>query len=236
MKGSDKRILPGRMETFTFANWKLLVMEIASLRQDYQKFMLLEKDLPKSPFEQFEKWFEQAHSEEELEANAMVLSTVSSEGWPHGRIVLLKGLDHGLVFFTNYNSEKGKDLEHSSKASLTFWWPKAERPVRVSGIVEKTSREESDSYFQSRPKASQAGAIASAQSQHIPDRTILDEVFEKLLQTPESELLIRPENWGGYRLIPSYFEFWQGRSNRMHDRLFYELEGNESWNIGRLSP
>lgn len=210
-------------------------MEIASLRQDYQKFMLLEKDLPKSPFEQFEKWFEQAHSEEDIEVNAMVLSTVSSEGWPHGRVVLLKGLDHGLVFFTNYDSEKGKDLEHSTKASVTFWWPKAERQIRVLGVVDKTTVEESDSYFQSRPRPSQAGAITSAQSQAIADRTSLEEAYEKLLQAPESVLLIRPENWGGYRLIPSYFEFWQGRSSRLHDRLFYKLEEGE-WKTGRLSP
>lgn len=210
-------------------------MEIASLRQDYQKFMLLEKDLPKSPLEQFEKWFEQAHKEEDIEANAMVLSTVSAEGWPHGRVVLLKGLDRGLVFFTNYDSEKGKDLEHSHKASVTFWWPKAERQVRVLGEVEKTSVEESDTYFQSRPRASQVGAIVSAQSQPVSGRSSLDEAYEKLLKAIESELFIRPQNWGGYRLIPSYFEFWQGRSSRMHDRLFYRLEEGK-WKTGRLSP
>ena len=223
------------METFTFANWKLLVMEIASLRQDYQKFMLLEKDLPKSPFEQFEKWFEQAHSEEDIETNAMILSTVSPEGWPHGRVVLLKGLDNGFVFFTNYDSEKGRELEDNPRASLTFWWPKGERQVRVSGKVSKTSEEESDSYFQSRPRSSQAGAIASNQSHPIPDRQTMDELYEKLLQTPESESFVRPVNWGGYRLIPSWFEFWQGRASRMHDRLFYKLDEGE-WKTGRLSP
>lgn len=210
-------------------------MEIASLRQDYQKFQLLEKDLPKSPFEQFENWFQQARNEEDIEANAMVLSTVSAGGQPDGRVVLLKGLDSGFVFFTNYDSKKGKELEQNPMAALTFWWPKAERQVRVSGMVEKVRSEESDAYFSSRPRASQAGAIASAQSKPIAGRETLDSRYNELLQSPESEIFIRPEQWGGYRLTPHYFEFWQGRASRMHDRLYYRKEGDE-WTIGRLSP
>ena len=208
-------------------------MEIASLRQDYQKFQLLEKDLPESPFSLFATWFEEARKEEVQEANGMVLSTVDHNGWPNARVVLLKGVDHGFVFYTNYLSHKGQDLAHNPVAALTFWWPKAERQVRIRGEVEKTSAQESDEYFASRPEASRAGAIASHQSQVLTTREELENRYQHLLDGGKP--FKRPEHWGGYRVLPTYMEFWQGRQSRMHDRLFYQKVAS-GWKTGRLSP
>jgi pyridoxamine 5'-phosphate oxidase len=211
-------------------------MKFAHLRQDYQKHQLLESDLTESPFDFFHAWFDEAHKSNEAEANAMVLSTIGIDGFPNGRVVLLKELDHGFVWFTNYASEKGKELAIEPKAALTFFWPWLERQVRVRGIVEKISVQESEAYFHQRPFPSQAGAIASYQSEILPDREALDKRFEELMQKENLQSLQKPENWGGYRLIPHWFEFWQGRSSRLHDRLFYTLNESGKWNTGRLSP
>lgn len=214
----------------------ITAMKYAHLRQDYQKDFLSESDLTVSPFDFFHQWFQEALKGNESEANAMILSTLGLDGLPNGRVVLLKELDHGFVWFTNYESEKGRELEANPKAALTFFWPWLERQVRVRGIVEKVSVEESEAYFKQRPFASQAGAIASSQSEIIPNRDELDARFEEILARGESVHLMKPVNWGGYRLIPQWFEFWQGRSNRLHDRLFYSLQADGSWKTGRMSP
>jgi len=211
-------------------------MKYGNLREEYKHATLLETDLLKNPFDMFEKWFEEAKTTDPKDANAMVLSSVSAEGWPNGRVVLLKGFDTGFVWFTNYLSQKAKDLEAHPKASLTFWWPKLERQVRIMGTVAKTSPEESDDYFFSRPFGSQAGAIASIQSSIIEGRSDLEERYEKLLALSGEASFQRPEHWGGYRLIPHSFEFWQGRESRLHDRLCYWAKDGGEWATGRLSP
>jgi pyridoxamine 5'-phosphate oxidase len=210
-------------------------MKYAEVRKEYLTFTLLEKDLKASPFDLFEAWFDQALEDDPANANAMVLSTLNAEGWPQGRVVLLKGVDHGFVWFTNYQSAKGRDLDFLPKASLTFWWPGPARQVRVYGPVEKISEDESVSYFQSRPRGSQAGALVSIQSSLLPNREELDRRFENLMNTPENEPFTKPSYWGGYRLLPEYFEFWQGRESRLHDRLFYK-KTTDGWDTGRLSP
>ena len=211
-------------------------MKYAGLREEYKKATLLESDLLESPFEMFEKWFDQAMSEDPKDANAMVLSTINPEGWPQGRVVLLKGVDSGFVWFTNYESQKAKDLNSNPKASLTFWWPASARQIRITGAVEKISDSESDEYFISRPKGSQAGAIASRQSSQIENRSGIEEEYNRLMAQPDSVSFQRPASWGGFRLIPQYFEFWQGRESRLHDRLFYKLANGHKWETGRLSP
>lgn len=169
------------------------------------------------------------------EPTAMTLSTCNAHYRPSSRIVLLKGLDEGLVFFTNYESKKGASIVENPFAAALFFWPELERQVRIEGKVAKVSAEESDKYFYSRPKASQIGAIVSPQSKIISSRNDLDSMFEKALADYENKEVKRPDNWGGYRIIPEYFEFWQGRSGRLHDRLFYQRENN-GWTKGRLAP
>ena len=188
------------------------------------------------PLIQFKKWMAEAIKAEALEPNAMCLSTLGEDGFPNARIVLLKDLDDGFVFFTNYQSRKGIELENYPKASLTFFWPEIERQVRVIGNVTKISTEQSDAYFLSRPYSSQLGAWASPQSQEISGREILDslqtEVEKKFLESP----ITRPPHWGGYRLLPHRVEFWQGRPSRLHDRLCFDREGTSDWKIRRLAP
>jgi pyridoxamine-phosphate oxidase len=209
-------------------------MNLKDLRQEYRGAELLEKNCPPDPFDLFRTWFREALDCIEGDVNAMVLSTASKEGIPDARVVLLKDLDHGFVWFSNYGSTKGSQLEANPLAALTFWWEAFSRQVRVKGKVEKVSAAESDAYFLSRPASSRAGAIASAQSSIIPGRAALDKRYQELADLPE-ELLQRPENWGGFRLIPDYLEFWQGRESRMHDRIFYR-KSSEGWTKGRLSP
>jgi len=189
-----------------------------------------------NPLLQFKKWMAEAIKAEALEPNAMCLSTLGEDGFPNARIVLLKDLDEGFVFFTNYQSRKGIELEKHSKASLTFFWPEIERQVRVMGNVTKISSEQSEAYFLSRPYSSQIGAWASPQSQEISGREILDslqtEVEKKFLESP----ITRPPHWGGYRLLPHRIEFWQGRPSRLHDRLCFDKEGSSDWKVRRLAP
>jgi len=211
-------------------------MKYGNLREEYKHATLLETDLLQNPFEMFEKWFEEAKSVDPKDANAMVLSSTSVDGWPNGRVVLLKGFDTGFVWFTNYLSQKAQDLDANPKASLTFWWPKLERQVRITGSVSKTSESESDQYFLSRPIGSQAGAIASLQSSVIKGRSDLEARYAEIFAHASEEPLKRPEHWGGYRLLPHYFEFWQGRESRLHDRLCYWLKDGKEWETGRLSP
>ncbi len=210
-------------------------MNIASIRKDYSLKSLDINDVNSNPLEQFHKWLQEAIKAEVLEVNAMTLSTIGLDGVPHGRIVLLKELDHGFVFFTNYQSQKGKELEANSKASLTFFWPELERQVRIIGEVGKVSQQESDEYFFSRPIGSQIGAWTSPQSEKISSREELNERLLSFQTKFEKEKISRPPHWGGYRLIPSKMEYWQGRPSRLHDRLQYELEDGK-WSIARLAP
>jgi pyridoxamine 5'-phosphate oxidase len=212
-------------------------ISIADLRKNYTQGGLLESSASLDPFEQFRHWFTEAVSSEILEPNAMTLATINEEGKPSARIVLLKNLDdQGFTFFTNYDSNKGKNLEKNPWVSLVFLWGELERQVRIEGKVEKINPEESDKYFNSRPIGSQLGAWASNQSQVIPNREVLDIKLKEVTQKYEGKVLPRPQHWGGFRVIPNLIEFWQGRENRLHDRLCYTLQDNQQWKRERLSP
>lgn len=211
-------------------------MKLADIRIDYTLKSLDEKDVNASPIDQFKIWVEEAHQSKVHEWNAMNLSTVRPDGRPNSRVVLLKDVDTGLVFFTNYNSAKGKELAYNPYAAITFFWPVLERQVRFMGKVSKITTEESDEYYFSRPFASQIGAWASPQSEVIENRTYLEENEAKLLNQIDEKTITRPEHWGGYRLIPEEVEFWQGRSSRLHDRIQYLIQEDGSWKIQRLAP
>lgn len=213
-------------------------LNLKDLRQDYRSSSLLEEDIEKTPLKQFEKWFKDALKAEILEPNAMTLATASKEGIPSARIVLLKDYDEdGFTFFTNYSSNKGQQLAENPFAALVFFWGDLERQIRIEGVIEKISIHESTSYYHSRPKGSQLGAWASPQSSVIPNRTFLELNLKKLEEQYKNEEIIpKPDFWGGYRLIPNLIEFWQGRSNRLHDRIVYKRQKDESWTIERLAP
>lgn len=209
---------------------------VAALRCDYRLQALLETEVEADPIRQFQHWLEQALAAELPEPNAMTLATVDAEGKPSARMVLLKGFDsRGFVFYTNYLSRKGRDLSQTPWAALVFWWAELERQVRIEGQVVKVSDQETHAYFESRPRGSQLGAWASEQSQVITDRTVLEQRLQDLEQQYQDQPIPRPPHWGGYRLHPHQIEFWQGRPNRLHDRLCYRQDG-EQWTIERLSP
>jgi pyridoxamine 5'-phosphate oxidase len=210
---------------------------IADIRKNYSQKTLSENDVESDPVKQFDRWWKEAVASEIDEVNAMTLATASADGFPSARIVLLKDLSvDGFSFFTNYNSFKGQQLAENPKACLVFFWKELERQVRITGLIEKLSDEKSNEYFQSRPEGSRIGAIASPQSQVIPDRTWLDEHYQKLEQELKNTTMQRPTHWGGYLLKPVIIEFWQGRPSRLHDRIQYTLEENGSWKIERLAP
>jgi pyridoxamine 5'-phosphate oxidase len=212
-------------------------MNLAAIRKDYSLQSLEINQVALDPFTQFRQWLNDALKAEVLEVNAMCLSTVGKDGFPNSRIVLLKELDSGFVFFTNYESAKGKELEAHPKASLTFFWAEIERQVRVVGTVSKVSTEESDAYFLSRPYGSQLGAWASPQSQVIDTREVIENKQKELDKKFNESEMVRPPHWGGYRLIPNRIEFWQGRPSRLHDRICYEKDlATNSWNLVRLAP
>ena len=212
-------------------------MSIADIRKDYKQHSLNEADVAADPFTQFQQWWDQAIASEIDEVNAMTLATASNDGIPSARIVLLKGFSSkGFTFFTNYNSYKGKQLDENPKACLVFFWKELERQVRITGLIEKVSAAESDEYFNSRPQNSRIGAIASPQSEVIKDRSWLEERENELKQKFEQLPIQRPAHWGGYRVVPINFEFWQGRPGRLHDRIFYELQQDGGWTIQRLAP
>jgi len=210
---------------------------IADLRQNYTLAGLSEAELNSDPIAQFNVWFQQALDADLLEPNAMTIATATPDGKPTARIVLLKGVDQrGFVFYTNYESQKGQQLIANPYAALVFLWDKLERQIRIEGKVVKLDREESAAYFHSRPKASQLGAWASAQSRVIPNREVLEQKLEDLQTQYKDETVPIPEHWGGFRVVPNRIEFWQGRPSRLHDRLVYDLKDDHSWQIQRLSP
>ena len=213
-----------------------LTHNLADLRQHYTKGGLEEHQIPDSPFTLFNEWFKQAGELGVLEPNAMVLSTVSADNKPSSRVVLLKGIeDEGFIFYTNYESRKGKELEFNPYISILFFWPEAERQIRIEGKVSKISTESSKEYFVSRPRESQLGAWASAQSSIIQGRHSIEESYQQCLAQYEGKDIPLPDFWGGYIIHPSSFEFWQGRPSRLHDRMKYTKE-QDSWLIVRLSP
>jgi pyridoxamine 5'-phosphate oxidase len=212
-----------------------MTSDLASMRKNYTRATLDERQANPDPFVQFQGWLDDAtHLMSVLEANAMVLATVDAHGLPSARTVLLKGSDpQGLVFYTNYESRKGRDIAVNPAVALVFTWQPLERQVRISGTATRVSAEESDAYFASRPLGSQVGAVASPQSEPVPDRAWLEERFERAAaqETP----IVRPAHWGGYRVEPVMFEFWQGRPNRLHDRLRYDRTPH-GWELIRLAP
>ena len=209
---------------------------IANIRSDYRLSSLSEDDISDTPGVQFQKWLNEAIESEISEVNAMTLATCNKEGRPDARIVLLKGLvEEGYMFFTNYDSRKGKELSENPFACLVFFWKELERQVRIEGSVSKVSGAESDEYFTKRPMASRISAWSSPQSEVIGDRKILETNVSKYEQEFRDGNVPRPPNWGGYILSPSVVEFWQGRRNRLHDRIRYTSAGT-SWTIERLAP
>lgn len=212
------------------------VVTLADLRKDYSLAGLNETDVARDPFRQFEKWFQEAEAAKIAEPNAMTLCTATREGRPSARTVLLKGLDgRGFVFFSNYESRKGRELHENPRAWLLFPWLALERQVSVEGAVSKVPREESEAYFHSRPRASQLAAWVSQQSAIISGRTVLEDSMKMLEQKYAGREVPLPPHWGGWRLVPESVEFWQGRRSRLHDRLLYR-RNQDGWLVERLAP
>lgn len=211
-------------------------MELADLRKEYTQQGLHETEADDDPVEQFRRWFEQAVSAQLPEPNAMTLATCTPDGRPSARIVLLKGYNgNGFTFFTSYEGRKAKELDSNPRAALVFYWPELERQIRIEGNIERTSSEESDAYFATRPRNSQLGAWASSQSSVVASREVLERRWAELQARYANQPVPRPPHWGGYRLIPTVFEFWQGRPSRLHDRLRYRRSPT-GWVRERLSP
>lgn len=211
-------------------------MDLSDRREQYESDGIDADDLHVDPLEQFETWYRQAEAADLWDANACVAATVDSDGWPSARYVLLKAFDaNGFVFFTNYDSDKATAFATSGRAALTFGWLPLRRQVRIVGPIEQTSVRESDRYFESRPRGSQIAAAASPQSREIPDRSHLEELVAEVDAASAGSQVVRPSNWGGYRVKPISIEFWQGRPDRLHDRIRYDLTAG-SWSKSRLAP
>lgn len=210
--------------------------DIQGFRRDFVKGALNIEVTPESPIQLFEEWLKTAIEEQVLDANAFNLSTVSPEGFPSSRIVLLKNItQEGLMFFTNFSSKKGKDMEKNPHVAANFFWAQLERQVRIEGSVSKLSEEAANEYFHSRPRESQLAAFTSAQSQEVENRETLEARFQENKARFEGKEIPKPTHWGGYKISPQYFEFWQGRAGRLHDRIVYELTDNR-WVKSRIQP
>lgn len=209
---------------------------LADIRRDYGELSLNEDSASLDPIAQFKVWFEDVLKNEKNDPTAMVVSTVDEKGCPDSRVVLLKGLQEGnFVFYTNYQSAKAIQIQNNPYAAINFYWPQMARQVRIRGRVKKVSKEQSDEYFSSRPVKSQLSAIVSPQSQEIQDRYFLENALNNLILQQNQELVVRPNHWGGYMIIPDEIEFWQGRDNRLHDRIQYYREDGD-WKHRRLAP
>jgi len=212
-------------------------LKVADMRESYYTDGLNENTIERNPIKLFEIWFNYAIEKKVLEPNAMTLATADKNGKPSARIVLLKDYsEEGFVFFTNYNSIKGNQLEKNPNAALVFWWGTLAKQIRIEGSVEKTSTKESDEYFNSRPRGNQLGALVSDQSQSVQSYSYLESEFEKISRKYKEKKVVRPNYWGGYRVIPDMIEFWQGRENRLHDRLRFTKTDINQWRLERLSP
>ena len=212
-------------------------MALADMRKDYSLAGLLEKDLAKNPFRQFELWFQEAEAAKIAAPNAMTLATTGRDGRPAARTVLLKGCDgRGFVFYTNFESRKGRELDANPRAALLFPWVAMERQILIEGPVARVSREVAEAYFHSRPRGSQLAAWASPQSTTVAGRAVLEESYRVVDKKYEGRTVPLPPNWGGFRLAPETVEFWQGRRNRLHDRLRYRREPGGDWVVERLAP
>ena len=213
-------------------------LSLEDVREEYRLGELTEATCNPNPIVQFELWMKQAQAADLKEPNAMTLATATLTGRPSARIVLLKEVSaNGFVFYTNYESRKGRELAENPHAALTFYWVELERQVRIEGFVMKTSREQSEAYFRVRPKKSRLGALASNQSQILPSRNLLETRMAELeARYDDTDDVPTPEYWGGYSLTPDVIEFWQGRRNRLHDRIRYTRQHADSWTIDRLSP
>ena len=214
-----------------------MISDPAAMRRDYAARGLTEEDLLGDPIAQFQSWFEDACRAEVFEPNAMTLATVGADGQPSARVVLLKGVDRrGLAFFTNLMSRKSRELDANASAALVFWWGPLARQVRFEGTVERVADAEADAYFASRPRGSQIGAWASPQSAVIADRRALEDAARAHEERFGAGAVPRPEFWGGFRLLPLRAEFWQGRTDRLHDRLRYSRDASGGWRLERLAP
>ena len=212
--------------------------DLSNYRKSYEKSELIEDSVKENPLEQFQKWFYEVEATDGVEEpNAMTLSTIGLDGYPKSRVVLMKKYTHeGFIFYTNYNSEKGKALSENPMVCISFFWPNLERQIIIKGKAEKITGNLSDGYFESRPLGSKLGAIVSPQSDVIPSREVLESKLAELEELYKNEEVKRPSHWGGYLVRPTSFEFWQGRPNRLHDRIRYNLQSNLDWKIERLAP